>query len=117
MMRNDFPFDLYSKPLAVQVAARLTICPPEIGQNTYLYFEHGSMDYWVMPTSYDLIAAIQANLSLQYWDLMRTTNFWYNQISAVQSRETGLDYKTVRSWYPEGAELTDDVLESEYSDK
>lgn len=116
MMRTDFPYELYSRPLAVQVATKLTICAPEIGHNVYLYFEHGSMDYWVMHATYDLIAAIQANLSLPYWNAMRNTEFWYNQLSLVQSRETGIDFKIVRSWYPKGAELTDDVLESEYSD-
>ena len=115
-MRNDFPFELYSRPLAVQIATRLTLLTPQPGENVYLYFEHGSMDYWVIPATYDLIAAIHANLSLPYWDEMRKTSFWYNQLSLVQSRETGIDYKTVRSWYPKGSELTDDVLESEYSD-
>ncbi|AXH72130.1 MAG: hypothetical protein [Siphoviridae sp. ctdc_1] len=114
-MRTDFPYELYSRPVAVQVGAKLTICAPEIGQNVYLYFEHGDRDYWVMPATFDLIAAIQANLSLPYWDDMRKTQFWYNQLATVQSRETGLDYKSVRSWYPEGAELTNDVLLSDYS--
>ena len=26
MMRTDFPYELYSQPLAVQVATKLTIC-------------------------------------------------------------------------------------------
>lgn len=115
VMRTDFPYDLYLRPVAVQVAAKLTACPPAIGENVYIYFEHGSMEYWVMYATDELIAAIQVNLSLPYWNAMRETNFWFNQLSYAQAYSTGLDYKMCRSWYPEGTELTNDVLHSEYS--
>lgn len=114
-MRSDFPYDLYLRPVAVQVAAKLTVCPPAIGENVYIYFEHGSMEYWVTHATEELIAAISVNLSLPYWDSMRETNFWFNQLSYAQAYSMGLDYKVVRSWYPEGTELTNDVLHSEYS--
>lgn len=112
-MRTDFPFELYTTPLCVRVATRLTLNPPIIGGKVYLYFEHTSMDYWVMNADEELLAAINFNLSLPYWNEMKETEYWYNSLAHHQSVQMGVNYDTVRKWYPKGSELTNEMLLSE----
>lgn len=104
MMRTDFPWDLYTRPLAIQVAAKLTACPAFVGCRLYLFFESDGTDYWIMNADKDLLTAVAANLALPFWDEVRETKFWFNLVATIQARETGMDYKTVRTWYPAGTE-------------
>ena len=64
MMRKDFPVDLYTRPLAIQVAAKLTACPPFMGCKLYLFFESDGTDYWILNADDNLLSALAANLAL-----------------------------------------------------
>lgn len=109
-MRTDFPYELYSTPLAVRLAVRPI---PQQGDLVYLYFEHTVMDYWVLHATDELIAAIQFNLSLAYWEEMRETSYWFDMTAHYQTVLTGMSYEEVRKWYPKGTDLTDKVLLSD----
>lgn len=109
-MRTDFPYELYSTPLAVRMAVRPI---PEPGAQVYLYFEHTVMDYWVLTATPELIDAIRFNLTLPYWEQMRETSYWFDMTAHYQTILTGLSFDVVRKWYPKGAELSDSVLISE----
>lgn len=109
-MRTDFPYELYTTPLAVRLAVRPI---PEPGALVYLYFEHTVMDYWVLTATRELIEAIKFNLSLPYWEGMRETSYWFDMVAHNQVRSTGMPYETVRKWYPKGADLTNAVLLSD----
>lgn len=59
-MRNDFPIDLYTHRLPERVADKLR---REIPPTVYLYFDASSdTEYWVLPSSEELIQAIEFNL-------------------------------------------------------
>ena len=112
-MRNDFPYELYTTPLAVRLAVKYTNEEIQIGDNVYLYFEHTVMDYWVMYATQELIDAIKFNLSLPYWEGMRETSYWFDMVAHNQVLSTGMPYEAVRKWYPKGADLTNAVLLSD----
>lgn len=112
-MRTDFPYELYTTPLAVRLAVKYANEEIQIATNVYLYFEHTVMDYWVIHATEELISAIKFNLSLPYWTAMRETSYWFDMVAHNQVLSTGMPYDTVRKWYPKGAELTDAVLVSE----
>lgn len=109
-MRTDFPYELYTIPLAARVAVKAI---PQPGEKAYLYFEHTVMDYWVVTATDELIEAIKFNLALPYWDKLRETSYWFNAVAHNEAITTGLSYDVVRKWYPEGAELTNAVLFSD----
>lgn len=112
-MRTDFPYELYTTPLAVRLAVKYTNEEIQIGNNVYLYFEHTVMDYWVLTATPELIEAIKFNLSLPYWEGMRETSYWFDMVAHNQVLSTGMPYETVRKWYPKGADLTNAVLLSD----
>lgn len=112
-MRTDFPYELYTTPLAVRMAVKYTNEEIQIDNNVYLYFEHTVMDYWVIHATQELIDAIKFNLSLPYWVKMRETSYWYDMEARYQALITGMPYETVRKWYPKGTELSDSVLLSD----
>lgn len=109
-MRTDFPYEIYTTPLAVRLAVRPI---PEPGTLVYLYFEHTVMDYWVLTATPELIDAIKFNLSLPYWEAIRETSYWFDMTAHCQTILTGLPFDTVRKWYPKGADLTNAVLLSD----
>lgn len=112
-MRTDFPYELYTTPLAVRLAVKYTNEEIQIGNNVYLYFEHTVMDYWVLTATPELIDAIKFNLSLAYWEEMRETSYWFDMTAHYQTVLTGMSYEEVRKWYPKGTDLTDKVLLSD----
>lgn len=109
-MRTDFPYELYSFPIAVRVATKLSLTPPQCGDQLYIYFEHTVNDYWVITATEEVISALTFNMSLSYWESIRDTSYWYDMIAHNQVIITGLKFDTVRKWYPEGNSLTNEVL-------
>jgi len=64
-VRNDFPHDLYSKPLPGRVAARLRAGYPKVGDKVYFYFDPDSeSEYWYMTTTDELLSALNFNCDM-----------------------------------------------------